>query len=273
MKTLKTTKTTIHRSTAEQSFDKALQFLRTIGTDPTIRTAMQETGFDDADLKQGWALVLKASSAPPPATKFTPDAGPVADATKSIEAWRSTMFLRGHAALRRLHPEQDAFVFGDVASGTGSAAVVAVSVFLDRLDALESSSERKGSRKADHAAMATLERRGVTKDARKQARHLVHIVETTTAPTVVPVVAPPTDARMEALTDLYAWIQDWSDCARAVITRRDQLIRLGIGKRHARVAATPVPPPAPASAPVVQQLSNGSINGALMLPAHNADHS
>jgi hypothetical protein len=101
----------------------------------------------------------------------------------------------------------------------------------------------------------------------------VHIVETTTAPTVVPVVAPETDARMEALTELYAWIQDWSDCARAVITRRDQLIRLGIGKRHARVAATPAPQPAPAPAPVVQQLSNGSIKGALMLPAHNADHS
>lgn len=50
-------------------------------------------------------------------------------------------------------------------------------------------------------------------------------------------------------------MQDWSDCARTVITRRDQLIRLGIGKRRPRksdvqpppnvtpVVATPVPPP------------------------------
>ncbi len=273
MKTIKTTQSPIHRSTAELAYDRALQFLRAVGTDPVIRTAMQQTGFEDADLKQGWALVLAASSAPTAATKFTPQAGPVADVTQKVEAWQSTMFLRAHAALRRLHPEQDAFVFDKIESGSGVASVVAVSMFLDRLDALESSSDRKASRKADHAAMATLERRGVTKEARKEARHLVHVVETTPAPTVTLDVAPPTDARFEALSELYAWVQDWTDCARAVITRRDQLIRLGIGKRHTRAAAAPAPTPTPSPvAPTVQIVatprSNGLSSGALMVPAH-----
>jgi len=273
----------LHRSTAEQSLPRALQFLRTLGTDPTIRTAMQKVGFDLSDLKQGWALVLKACSAPTGTLQFAPDAGPVEDATQKIEAWQSTMFLRAHAALRRLHPEQDAFVFDNIATGS---AVVAVSMFLERLDALESSPERKSSRKADHSALATLERRGVTKDERKHARELVRIVETTPAPELV-AVAPPIDERMAALTELYSWVQDWSDSARSVITRRDQLIRLGIGKRRARSSApvvTPQPAPEPAPAPaVIAQMAtraiaalppkpNGVPAGAVAIPSLGGDH-
>ena len=38
------------------------------------------------------------------------------------------------------------------------------------------------------------------------------------------------------LIDLHGWLQEWSETARAVIKRRDQLIRLGIGKRRVRPA-------------------------------------
>jgi len=59
--------------------------------------------------------------------------------------------------------------------------------------------------------------------------------------------------RNEELFALYMWLQDWTDTARAVIVRRDLLIRLGIGKRRPRRSAavvTPVPPPvAPPAAP------------------------
>ena len=48
--------------------------------------------------------------------------------------------------------------------------------------------------------MATLERRGVTKDERKRAKDLVHVIETTAAPQVVAAPPPPTDERMAALT-------------------------------------------------------------------------
>lgn len=52
-------------------------------------------------------LVLKASTTPGSTARFTPDAGPVAEATQKLEAWQSTMFIRAHGALRRLHPAQD----------------------------------------------------------------------------------------------------------------------------------------------------------------------
>ena len=271
---------TLHRSTAELSLDRALSMLRTIGTDPAIRTAMQKVGFDLADQKQGWTLVLKACSAPVATAHFTPQAGPVADATQKLEAWQATMFLRAHAALRRLHPEQDAFVFDNILSGGGAASVVAVSMFVNRYEALENSPERKATRKGDHAALATLDRRGVTKEEVKRAKDLVHLIETTPAPEVVE-TAPPTDERMAALTELYAWVQDWSDCARSVITRRDQLIRLGIGKRRARGNAAVAPQPEPVPPPVqIAELATSAIaalppaksNGAIVVASSGGEH-
>ena len=239
---------TLHRSTAENALPRAVQFLRTVGTEPAIRTELQKVGFDVDDLKQGWSLVLKACSAPQATVRFTPDAGPVADAIDELVAWQSTMFLRAHAALRRLHPAEDAFVFADAVGDPSTTPLVAVTLFLERLDALESSPERKSTRKSDHAALATLERRGVTKEARKNAKHLVHVIETTAAPEVTD-APPPVDERMAALGEVYAWVQDWTDSARSVITRRDHLIRLGIGKRRSRSATVVAPQPEPSPAP------------------------
>ncbi len=135
---------------------------------------------------------------------------------------------------------------------------------------------------ADERRLATLERRGVTKDERKRAKQLVQLIETTTAPEVTS-EPPPVDERMAALTELYAWVQDWTDSARAVITRRDQLIRLGIGKRRARSGAPVVDPtPVPSEVVAVSQIatpiaalppkSNGMSNGALALLANGSAH-
>ena len=227
----------ISRTTAEHALVRSLQFLRTVGTDSTVLAAMQKTGFRDADLKQGWALVLAACST---ATRFdTTPVSPVVDATKKITEWQSIMFVRTRAALHRLHPEQETFVFDNLVAGEGVSAVVAVAIFLDRCTALESSPERKATRKADHAALATLEIRGVTADGRKQIGQMVHFVENSSAPVPEERDVTVSSARMQALIALHAWIQDWTDCARTVITRRDHLLRLGIGKRR---APTPRPP-------------------------------
>lgn len=236
----------IHRSTAERSLERALQFLRAYGTDATIKAAVDTTGFTAADQKEGWSLVLRAYAAPSSPT-FTPDAGPVGDAVNEVDAWQQLMFPRAHAALRRLHPEQDAFVFDNITPGTGIGSVPSVTMFLDRLDALESSPDRKSTRKADHAAIATLAQRGVTSESRKHLHGLVKLIETSSAPTLA---AQAPDARTIALQAVYDWIQDWSECARGVITNRSHLIKMGIGKRRSRKSdAQPDPTPAPPVAP------------------------
>jgi len=268
-------KATIHRTTAERSLERALQFLRAVGTDPAIQAAMQLTGFTLADQKEGWTLVLRAYAAPA-TPQFTADTRPVGDAVKEIDSWQSMVFARGHAALRRLHPEQDAFVFSSITQGSGIQSVPVVAMVLDRLDALEHSPERKSSRKADHAALETLSQRGLTSASRKNARQLVKLVETS-APTVV-METPKADERTLALESVYEWVQDWSDCARNVISNRSHLIKLGIGKRRSRKVADPTPQPTPVApqlpgAPIaLLPASNGVMSGSMSVPSNGGDH-
>ena len=241
---IKNNNANISRNTLENALARALQFLRAVGTDATIFEALKQTGFDDAAQKQGWSLVLTVYGASAGPVAAGVNDTPLADAVGKVEAWQTSMFVRAHAALRRFHPEQDAFVFANLETAAGIASVPVVSTFLDRLDALESSPVRKASRKADHAALELLAQRGVTGDQRKQMRSLVKWIESTPAEPLTTHAQSPRDA---ALLAVYEWVQDWTDCARTVITRRDQLIRLGIGKRRSRKTdAQPAAPPPPA---------------------------
>jgi hypothetical protein len=64
-----------------------------------------------------------------------------------------------------------------------------VKTLLDRLDALGSSPERKATRKADHAALSQLEKKGYTKEERNRLRGLIEAAERvadTRAPLPVP---------------------------------------------------------------------------------------
>ena len=238
----------VSRNTQENALGRALQFLRAVGTDASIMEALKQTGFSEAAQKQGWSLVLTAYAATGPAVTSITEA-PLTEATDKVESWQNAMFVRANAALGRLHAEQNAFVFTNLEPGSGIAAVPAVATFLDRLDALESSPERKSSRKADHAALDTLSERGITKDARKEMRDLVKWIESNQAQ---PLATHKQSPREAALVAVYEWVQDWTDCARTVITRRDQLIRLGIGKRRPRKQdVAPAPEPTPSPAPIV----------------------
>ncbi|HEY8077283.1 MAG TPA: hypothetical protein VIF62_24320, partial [Labilithrix sp.] len=44
---------------------------------------------------------------------------------------------------------------------------------------------------------------------------------------------------------LHAWLQEWSETARTVLTKRDQLIRLGLAKRRRKPSEDTVTPAAP----------------------------
>jgi hypothetical protein len=59
--------------------------------------------------------------------------------------------------------------------------------------------------------------------------------------------------RDQALRDLRAWYKDWAETARAVITRRDHLLLMGLGKRRSRgeeEPEAPAPAPTPVATPV-----------------------
>jgi hypothetical protein len=96
-------------------------------------------------------------------------------------------------------------------------AVGAVTTFLERMAALRDSPNRKATRKADHAALRGLTERGIGQALFDRLSELVAA------------------ASVEA-----DQVEEWSTVARAVIKRRDYLIRLGLGSPHARRGAAPV---------------------------------
>jgi hypothetical protein len=61
------------------------------------------------------------------------------------------------------------------------------------------------------------------------------------------------EARRADLEALRAWFDDWTETAKIVITRRDELIRLGLAKRKKANKTAKMAPiaPAPASVPTL----------------------
>jgi hypothetical protein len=214
----------------EETPAKVIPFLRAVATNKEIRAAMHQCGYTEEEQARGWQLLLAATGYVPTGYGTTDDDNARA-AIAELDAWDESGFRRVHAALGRLHPDQDAFVFAGLDPAQGASAVVSVATLLDRLDALESSPDRAATRDADRAAIATLARRGI--DAAVRA-HLHAVVKTAqTAKLPVPADTPPVVAdRQNALCDLRAWHKDWAETAHAVIRRRDQLILMGLAKRR-----------------------------------------
>jgi hypothetical protein len=216
------------RQVLEETPGRTLAFLRGVGTDMVIRGIMAKAGYTDADHAQGWNLLHKVGGyVPVAATTAVNDEA--RQAIVELDAWDEQGFRRAHAAMAHLHPEQDAFVFANLVAAQGSAAVLSVGTFLDRLDVLESGVGREKTKDADRAALETLAKRGIGKAERTKLRGLV-----TKAQTSKEMPQPPTsdvDPRTADMVALRGWYEDWSETARAVVKRRDHLIKLGLARR------------------------------------------
>jgi len=213
-------------TTAEQALVRALLFLRTSASDAAVRGALAETGFGQADIDEGWRLLRAACSVPPPAA--SPRRTGVRDATRALEAFAQTMLPRARAATRRFFPDYEAYLFAAPARVRG-ASTVTVAIFVERCGELASPKRRK-TRERDRELLALLARRGITHAVLEDTRRNVAVATGSLAD------SRPARSRAPnaALDDLHAWVRDWSDCAKTVVTRRDWLIRLGIGRRRAR---------------------------------------
>ncbi len=210
---------------------RAFQFLRGAATNKDIRAKLASAGYTAEDHKEGSQLLVKVSNASWMGVQENDEDSPNR-ALEELDQWEEPGFRRVRAALGRLHPEQHAFVFNQLEPVHGKGAVVTVTVLLDRLDALESSPERAATRAADQAALDTLTKRGIDPAERARLRSLTELGlsspdEAASLPD--PTISVEQEKAMEALA---AWFGDWSNTARAIIQRRDHLIRLGLLKRR-----------------------------------------
>lgn len=142
------------------------------------------------------------------------------------------------------HADQAMFLFHDYAPAKGMGAVLNAATFLQRRHALDKAEDRKESRRSDQEALAVLEQIGTTKESLKRLQVMVDTAQTVAEPSVVLLETEERQsARLQVLRQIHAWVTAWSEVARTVVTRRDQMIRLGIAKRRAPKAKAVMPPP------------------------------
>jgi hypothetical protein len=227
---------TVSRTTLEEAARRAPQFLRTAGTNARIRALLDAAGYGKKNHAEGCRLYFKVVGYAPPME--TPIENGSKAAFSEVAAWQSKGFARARAALRHKHPEVDEFVFHGLTAGQGADAAGTMATFLDRCDALENAPERKATRKSDRAALSTLAGRGITAAVRKHLRARLELATVAAdAGSVIEEPAANAAQRRQDLHALYLWLQDWSETARAVISRRSDLIRLGIAKPRRRKKA------------------------------------
>lgn len=248
------TKDTYSRQVLQEAPGRVLQLLAGVGTSALIRGALGKMGYTDKDHQEGWSLLHRASGYQAPIDEPVLDRA-AADAIAELDAWDEPSFRLARAALSRRYPEQAEFLFQGLEPAAGPAAVLSVKTFLDRLDALAGEAKGrdhsdKARKQADAAAVLVLASRRITAEERARLRRLIQAAEQGTRPDsrlekLAAEAEAQAEARLQALVDLRAWYDEWSETARVVIKRRDQLIRLGLAKRRTGGEDDPEPGPEP----------------------------
>lgn len=215
--------------------ERATKFLSAASQVPAIRVRLDQGGYSADEHEAGWQLLLEVlgyrgrSLVAVPAAEIRQR-----EATAELDQWDGPAFERARAALSRSFPAQAAYVFEGLTAAEGAAAIGAVRTFLDRVAALRDGSDpgRTATRDADAQAAALLATRRVV-DAAEEARLRGLIAEATRLadPRVFSESEP--SSRQRAARALEAWLADWRSTARALITRRDHQIRLGLAERRA----------------------------------------
>lgn len=214
------------RAALESTPTRAAQLLHAITMSFTIRTLLARHGYSPEDHREGLEL-LRECVGPDDIEWPAKFELAVQDAVVELDAWDEKGFRIVEASLRHRFPDQARFVLAGLGPTEGPGAVAGVRHLLDRLDALESSEERKQSRREDRAALEALAKRGITKDERDRLRALVEAAAPASE-SVAPRSGPhPTDHETRLLA-LRAWYEEWASIARAAVSREDQLARMGL---------------------------------------------
>jgi len=229
--------------TINRMIQRGQKLLHALSRKRAIRRVAALAGYTDEEHALGWALWLylvgfqQALPAPPPPPNPEYD-----DAVAKLDQWDGPHFERTRAALERLHPEQNEYIFNGLKAGTGPASIGAVNTYYNRVVALRDGTDpaRAATRTADKAAIDTLAARNIfNADVAAYLRGLLDIATAGQTDAPAPVVAPEEDdpAYQAKAAEFDEWLTDWRRTLRNTVTRRDYLIQLGLASR--RSAADP----------------------------------
>ncbi len=229
---------------------RVITFLAAISLVPEIRAALASVGMTEADLEEGRQLVVTLVATPCTA-KPTLDPTTFEEqrqALLEVDQWDEAAFARTYAVLNRFFPSACAYLFQSLQASRGPDCLRGVLTYTARLNILENGSDpdRQATRSDDKKAVELLAHRGIDKAERTRITELAMKAIGPTESPLMPEASPNEEKRQQTLINLRRWFEDWSETARAVVRKRQYLIRLGLGKR--REPKTKTTPPAPATA-------------------------
>jgi hypothetical protein len=227
---------------------RATKFLGALSRNSKLRRIlMSQGGYTADEHTQGWSLLLGVLGYRNPLPRNVPESSPAAAAVVELDLYDGPHFARAQSALERSFPAQEQYVFHGLSPKTGFASVGAVKIFVDRISALRTGSDpaRAATREEDRAAAELLaQRRIIDTDSEAHLRGLIaQATELAAALEEQPKPAP--DERQTSARALDAWLKEWRESARALITRRDYQIMLGLAQRRAGAGAEEEPDDAP----------------------------
>lgn len=203
---------------------RVAKFLYAIATNVSLRGQMQSAGYSRDDHAEGQALLVAACEYQTSGYDLAEDAAAKA-AEAELVAWASVNIGRYRAAVERLHPEH-LTLFAQLEWHTPAEAVLAVDKLLRRLSEL--------SWRPPSMVRRLLERRGLTTSERTRLQGLVGAAQGANVP------GPGDSSALERgeegstspeVLALYCWYADWVATARAVVRRKDWLVRMGVVRR------------------------------------------
>lgn len=205
---------------------RAATFLRGVGSHAAIRAALRSAGYGPRDHEEGLSLLCSACLYGTGGLDPAEDQ-PAREAAAAVERWAQTHVGRLHAALERLYPEA-LWIFASFDASTSGDTLLGVAQLLERLRTLEKEPEQA-------SVLETLARRGFDSQERSRLEGLLARARRAAEPSGAEHLAlPGEDAQDEAMLALQRWLNDWSTTARAVLRRKDWLIRLGVTRRRRR---------------------------------------
>jgi hypothetical protein len=193
--------------------------------DPRIFAVMATRGLTQEIIDEGWSLFTVAAGAKlryQPATGGMFSSAEEAELLASLDRWENAWFPVVGAALKRHFPNVHAEVFLNLSQTEGRAVIVSVGTLLSRL------AEQAAKSDEGRAAVALLQARGLTAEAKKPAEEILakfRVVRESGVTEVEPVTKQEQD---KAQAEVWDWYMEWSTIARTLITRGDQLIRMGL---------------------------------------------
>ena len=222
----------------ERLINRAMPLLRSLSTVPPLREAMSMRGYDDETHQAGWQLLLALNgyTAPQPTR---PAVLPQTEAVAELDAWDGPAIQMIRATCTRF-PEQGVYLLGGIEAKRGYHAVANVQAILDRVEALRAGTDpaRAAYRDRDRLCAQALADRNIITD--QGVAHLRALV--TAAIGIAPDYSQDTfdlwqQSRQEAAAKLKLWLDDWRGMARAIFSRREDRIRLGLAQRRQASAA------------------------------------